>query len=369
MRHGLFVAPFGELSEPGVVAGAIGRGRAGRLRRGLHLGSRALRPAAEAIADPSVALAAVACATPWSRSRNHGHPVTRGRPHKLARETVTLDRLSGGRVSLVSAWAATPRSSSTPSGSPRTRVNVPACSIWASRRWLATGREMRLATPASGSCRGRCRCHVSRCGWPPSTRTGRRCSASHAGTAVSDRSGRACPARGAAHCRPRPARRRRRRVRRGPARCAPSPPRGVGGCRRDLVADRLWPGPRRCTASVPPSPTDLRDDVRRRWRSLVRRPPCGRVRAVDGRLASCAEATAGSVSSRMPAAATAEEMFRPLVGLCPREDSNLRTRFRKPMLYPLSYEGGWPPWSAAACRRQPGRMVAAGPASRPAPPP
>jgi uncharacterized protein YciI len=25
---------------------------------------------------------------------------------------------------------------------------------------------------------------------------------------------------------------------------------------------------------------------------------------------------------------------------CPRQDSNLRTRFRKPMLYPLSYEGG-----------------------------
>ncbi len=25
---------------------------------------------------------------------------------------------------------------------------------------------------------------------------------------------------------------------------------------------------------------------------------------------------------------------------CPREDSNLRARFRKPMLYPLSYEGG-----------------------------
>jgi hypothetical protein len=27
-------------------------------------------------------------------------------------------------------------------------------------------------------------------------------------------------------------------------------------------------------------------------------------------------------------------------GQCPRQDSNLRTRFRKPMLYPLSYEGG-----------------------------
>ena len=24
---------------------------------------------------------------------------------------------------------------------------------------------------------------------------------------------------------------------------------------------------------------------------------------------------------------------------CPRQDSNLRTRFRKPLLYPLSYEG------------------------------
>jgi hypothetical protein len=24
---------------------------------------------------------------------------------------------------------------------------------------------------------------------------------------------------------------------------------------------------------------------------------------------------------------------------CPREESNLRTRFRKPLLYPLSYEG------------------------------
>jgi hypothetical protein len=26
-------------------------------------------------------------------------------------------------------------------------------------------------------------------------------------------------------------------------------------------------------------------------------------------------------------------------GLCPREESNLRSRFRKPLLSPLSYEG------------------------------
>src|SRR5487761_2723384 len=29
-----------------------------------------------------------------------------------------------------------------------------------------------------------------------------------------------------------------------------------------------------------------------------------------------------------------------LASWCPRQDSNLRTRFRKPLLYPLSYEGG-----------------------------
>ena len=27
-------------------------------------------------------------------------------------------------------------------------------------------------------------------------------------------------------------------------------------------------------------------------------------------------------------------------GACPRQDSNLRTRLRRPVLYPLSYEGG-----------------------------
>src|SRR5262245_32575588 len=41
--------------------------------------------------------------------------------------------------------------------------------------------------------------------------------------------------------------------------------------------------------------------------------------------------------------------------VCPRQDSNLRSRFRKPMLYPLSYEGevsiiaGQPPFARLAC--------------------
>src|SRR2546423_2550670 len=32
---------------------------------------------------------------------------------------------------------------------------------------------------------------------------------------------------------------------------------------------------------------------------------------------------------------------------CPRQESNLRTRFRKPLLYPLSYGGSRPEGSAA----------------------
>ena len=32
--------------------------------------------------------------------------------------------------------------------------------------------------------------------------------------------------------------------------------------------------------------------------------------------------------------------LRPGDQVCPRQDSNLRTRLRRPMLYPLSYEGG-----------------------------
>ena len=33
-------------------------------------------------------------------------------------------------------------------------------------------------------------------------------------------------------------------------------------------------------------------------------------------------------------------LHKPCFQGCPRQDSNLRTRLRRPMLYPLSYEGG-----------------------------
>jgi alkanesulfonate monooxygenase SsuD/methylene tetrahydromethanopterin reductase-like flavin-dependent oxidoreductase (luciferase family) len=53
-----------------------------------------------AVADPWVTLAAVAVATRRLTIGPLVTPVPRRRPHQLARETVTLDRLSGGRLVL-----------------------------------------------------------------------------------------------------------------------------------------------------------------------------------------------------------------------------------------------------------------------------
>src|ERR1700731_1309809 len=58
------------------------------------------RPPVRAVADPWVALAAIACATERIRLGPLVTPLSRRRVHKLARETVTLDLLSSGRLTL-----------------------------------------------------------------------------------------------------------------------------------------------------------------------------------------------------------------------------------------------------------------------------
>ena len=52
------------------------------------------RPPVRAVADPWVALAAVACATSWMRIGALVTPLSRRRVDKVARETATLDLLS-----------------------------------------------------------------------------------------------------------------------------------------------------------------------------------------------------------------------------------------------------------------------------------
>ncbi len=60
----------------------------------------AYRDPVRALADPWITLAAVAAATERVTIGPLVTPIPRRRPHQLARETVTLDRLSGGRLVL-----------------------------------------------------------------------------------------------------------------------------------------------------------------------------------------------------------------------------------------------------------------------------
>ena len=60
----------------------------------------AYREPVRLLADPWITLAAVAAATERVTIGPLVTPIPRRRPHKLARETVTLDRLSGGRLVL-----------------------------------------------------------------------------------------------------------------------------------------------------------------------------------------------------------------------------------------------------------------------------
>jgi alkanesulfonate monooxygenase SsuD/methylene tetrahydromethanopterin reductase-like flavin-dependent oxidoreductase (luciferase family) len=97
-RRAIFVAPFEELSEPALVAELAAKAE----RRGWdgffvwdHV---AYSEPVKALADPWVTLAAVAVATGRIAIGPLVTPLARRRPHQLARETVTLDRLSKGRL-------------------------------------------------------------------------------------------------------------------------------------------------------------------------------------------------------------------------------------------------------------------------------
>ena len=100
MKRAIDVAPFGELADPRVLAelaaAAEDRGWAGFFVWD-HVVYRA---PVRAVADPWVTLAAVACATSTLRVGPMVTPLSRRRVHKVARETVTLDILSSGRLTL-----------------------------------------------------------------------------------------------------------------------------------------------------------------------------------------------------------------------------------------------------------------------------
>lgn len=99
MRHAVYVPLFGELADPhAVVDIAIAAEQSGW--DGLFVWDHVLSPIEGRweIADPWVVLAAAAVVTDRIRLGPMVTPLPRRRVLKLARETVTLDRLSGGRL-------------------------------------------------------------------------------------------------------------------------------------------------------------------------------------------------------------------------------------------------------------------------------
>src|SRR4051812_12194406 len=100
VRRGIFIAPFGELAEPRLVAALAEETEAGGWDGFFVWDHVAYRPPVEALADPWVCLSAAAMVTSRVTLGPLVTPLPRRRPHQLARETVSLDRLSGGRLVL-----------------------------------------------------------------------------------------------------------------------------------------------------------------------------------------------------------------------------------------------------------------------------
>ena len=100
MRSGLFLPPFDALAEPSIVAQLSAEAEEGGWDGVFVWDHVHWRKPVAAIADPWITLAAVATATTRIRLGPMVTPLARRRPVKVARETVTLDRLSGGRLTL-----------------------------------------------------------------------------------------------------------------------------------------------------------------------------------------------------------------------------------------------------------------------------
>jgi alkanesulfonate monooxygenase SsuD/methylene tetrahydromethanopterin reductase-like flavin-dependent oxidoreductase (luciferase family) len=100
MRSGLFLPLFDALAEPAVVARVSAEAEEGGWHGVFVWDNLRYEEPVVDVADPWIALAAMATATERIRLGPLVTPLARRRPVKVARETATLDRLSGGRLTL-----------------------------------------------------------------------------------------------------------------------------------------------------------------------------------------------------------------------------------------------------------------------------
>jgi alkanesulfonate monooxygenase SsuD/methylene tetrahydromethanopterin reductase-like flavin-dependent oxidoreductase (luciferase family) len=101
LKQLLYLPPFGPLADPHLVADLAAEAETAGFE-GVFLWDHVLRRREEAVdvLDPWVCLSAVAVATSRVRIGPLVTPITRRRPIKLAREIVSLDLLSRGRLTM-----------------------------------------------------------------------------------------------------------------------------------------------------------------------------------------------------------------------------------------------------------------------------
>jgi alkanesulfonate monooxygenase SsuD/methylene tetrahydromethanopterin reductase-like flavin-dependent oxidoreductase (luciferase family) len=99
MRHGLYLPTFGPLADPAALLELAVRAEAAGWD-GVFLWEHVLAESPIPVADPWVALGAMASATSRIRLGTLISPVPRRRPWVLARQAGTVSRLSGGRCLL-----------------------------------------------------------------------------------------------------------------------------------------------------------------------------------------------------------------------------------------------------------------------------
>nr|WP_240973574.1 LLM class flavin-dependent oxidoreductase [Nonomuraea sp. FMUSA5-5] len=100
MRSGLWLPLFDDLADPLTVARLAADAEEAGWDGCFVWDHLHWRAPVRQVADPWIALAAIATATERLRLGPMVSPLARRRPAKVARETATLDRLSGGRLVL-----------------------------------------------------------------------------------------------------------------------------------------------------------------------------------------------------------------------------------------------------------------------------